>query len=183
MTDDPFLTLVVESLNLMHPRFAAANGREYPPAEAGEPAAAGKVRERSFLMEFYHEFRRLWDQALPVELGLGHLVVQGEPAGSDGSPDLLFHQLGEGHQPERKLAALSLAFLSNPLAIKADQALLSRYQKDRGYRYSVSAIVGRKTAIPDTGLSAKEGITVVFFDIDRWCASVIGNAGPGEPGA
>ena len=32
----PFLALLTESLNLMHPRFAAAHGRAYMPAEADE---------------------------------------------------------------------------------------------------------------------------------------------------
>src|ERR1700722_3732140 len=112
--DDPFLTLILESLNLMHPRFAAANGREYAPTEAGEPPAARKVRERSFLMEFYHEFRRLWDQAFPVELGLGKIIVQGEPEIGSRTPDLLFWQLGEHGQSDRRVVALSVAFLSNP---------------------------------------------------------------------
>src|SRR4051812_28849523 len=121
MPEDPFLTLVTEALNLMHPRFASAHGREYPAAEADEPPAARKVRERSFLMEFYHEFRRLWDQALPVNLGLGHVLVQADPDAGNRTPDLLFWQLGERGAPDRRLAAVSLAFLSNPAAIAADQ--------------------------------------------------------------
>ena len=49
MTDDPFLTLLVEALNLMHPRFASASGLVYTPEEAEEPPAARKVRERPFV--------------------------------------------------------------------------------------------------------------------------------------
>jgi hypothetical protein len=173
MTDNPFLTLIVESLNLMHPRFAAANGREYTPGEAGEPPATRKVCERSFLMEFYHEFRRLWDQAFPVQLGLGHVVLQGEPEIGGRTPDLLFWQLGENGQPDRRLGALSLAFLSNPNAVAADQTLLARFRKTPGYQYAVSVIVGRLAAVPTSGLSSAEGVTVIFFDIDRWSARVI----------
>jgi hypothetical protein len=173
MTDDPFLTLIVESLNLMHPRFAAANGREYSPAEAAEPPAARKVRERSFLMEFYHEFRRLWDQAFPVELGLGHVIVQGEPDLGTRTPDLLFWQLGEHGQPDRRLGALSLAFLSNPDAATSDQTLLARFRKALGYQYAVSVMVGRLAEVPAAGLPAAEGVTAVFFDVDRWSAKVM----------
>lgn len=75
---DSFLELLVEALNLMHPRFAAANP----------------------VHEFYHQFRRLWDKALPVQLGLGHLVFQAEP---NLKPDLLLWQL----EPERRLAAVN----------------------------------------------------------------------------
>jgi hypothetical protein len=175
MTDDPFLTLIIESLNLMHPRFAAANGREYTSAEAAEPLAARKVRERSFLMEFYHEFRRLWDQAFPVQLGLGHVIIQGEPEIGGRTPDLLFWQLGEHGQPDRRLGALSLAFLSNPDAVTADQTLLARFRKTPGYQYAVSVIVGQLAAVPESGLSTVEGVTVIFFDVDRWSARLVGN--------
>ncbi len=176
MIDDPFLTLIVESLNLMHPRFAAANGREYSPAEAGEPPATRKLRERSFLMEFYHEFRRLWDQAFPVQLGLRHVIVQGEPETGSRSPDLLFWQLGEHGQPDRRLGAVSLAFLSNPDAVTADQILLSRFRKTPGYQYAVSIIVGRLAEVPASGLPSAEGVRVVFFDVDRWTARVEDNS-------
>lgn len=173
MTDNPFLTLIVETLNLMHPRFAAAHGREYSPAEAGEPPAARKFRERSFVMEFYHEFRRLWDQAFPVELGLGHVIVQGEPD-VVRTPDLLFWQLGEHGRPDRRLGALSLAFLSNADAITADHALLARFRNSLGYQHAVSVIVGRRSAIAEGALPTTEGVTVVLFDVDRWVATVVG---------
>jgi hypothetical protein len=173
VSDHPFLTLIVETLNLMHPRFAAANGRDYAPTEAGEPPAARKFRERSFVMEFYHEFRRLWDQAFPVELGLGHVIVQGE-SDITRAPDLLFWQLGEGGQPDRRLGALSLAFLSNPDALAADHALLARFRSAPGYPHAVSVVVGRRTAIEASGLPSTEGVTVVFFDVERWSASVVG---------
>jgi hypothetical protein len=174
MPDDPFLTLIVESLNLMHPRFAAANGREYAPAEAGEPPATRKARERSFLMEFYHEYRRLWDQAFPVELGLGHIIVQGEPEITSRIPDLLFWQLGERGQPDRRLGAMSVAFLSNPDAVTADQSLLARFRKTPGYQYAVSIVVGRWAAVPANGLPSADGVTVIFFDIERWMAKAVG---------
>src|SRR2546430_1671209 len=48
------------------------------------PRFAGRTA-RSFRYEFYHQFRRLWDKALPVRLGRGHVVVQGDSA-SQGGP-------------------------------------------------------------------------------------------------
>lgn len=81
---EAFLELLVEALNLMHPRFAAANP----------------------VHEFYHQFRRLWDKALPVQLGLGHLVFQSEPNPPPGpQPDLLIWQL----EPERRFAAVNFS--------------------------------------------------------------------------
>ena len=76
-------------------------------------------------MEFYHEFRRLWDRAVPVQRGLGHIVIQADPEAGSRTPDLLFWQLGEHGAPDRRLAALSIAFRSNPDAVAADQALLA----------------------------------------------------------
>jgi hypothetical protein len=166
VTDHPFLSLVVEALNLTHPRFALANGREYSPAEAAEPPAARKVRERSFLMEFYHEFRRLWDRAVPVQRGLGHVVIQADPEAGSRTPDLLFWQLGEHGAPDRRLAALSIAFASNPDAVAADQALLARWRTAPGYPLALSVVVGRVGEKAE----APEGVTVIEFDTEKWQA-------------
>src|SRR5947208_2228492 len=114
---DPFLAFVIDALNLTHPRFAAASGLVYTPEEAEEPAAARKVRERPFVMEFYHEFRRLWDQAAPVQRGLGHIMIQADPDAGSRTPDLLFWTLGERGAADSRLAALSFAFATNPGAI------------------------------------------------------------------
>ncbi len=173
MTDDPFLTLVVEALNLMHPRFAAAHGRAYSPTEADEPPAARKARERSFLMEFYHEFRRLWDQALPVKLGLGHILIQADPEAGTRTPDLLFWQLGEHGQPDRRIGAVSLALHTNPAAVAADQTLLARFRTNQGYRYTVSVVLGRRTELVASATDAcPAGVTVILFDLDAWQATV-----------
>jgi hypothetical protein len=172
MSDDPFLMLVVEALNLTHPRFALASGREYPPGEAAEPPAARKVRERSFLMEFYHEFRRLWDKAVPVQRGLGHIIIQADPDAGPRSPDLLFWRLGEHGAPDRRLAAVSFAFLSNPDAVAADRALLARFRTTHGYPHVVSVVIGRHQALDSSQKPGSEGVIVFFFDIDKWQATV-----------
>lgn len=168
MIDDPFLMLVVEALKLTHPRFALANGREYTAAEAEEPPAARKGRERSFLMEFYSEFRRLWDKAVPVQRGLGHIVIQADPEAGSRTPDLLFWQLGERGQPDRRLGAVSFAFLSNPDAVNADQTLLARFRTTPGYSRTVSVVIGRRAEIPESGLAKADGVTVIFFDTEKW---------------
>ncbi len=172
MTDDPFLQLLVEALNLTHPRFALAHGREYTVGEAEEPPAARKTRERSFLMEFYHEFRRLWDKAVPVQRGLGHIVIQADPDAGTRTPDLLFWQLGERGQPDRRLGAVSFAFLSNPSALAADQTLLARFRDTPGYPRAVSVVIGRQADLPDSGLRPATGVIVIFFDIDKWQATI-----------
>jgi hypothetical protein len=171
-----FLTLLIEALNLMHPRFALAGGREYSADEAAEPPAARKFRERSVLLEFYHEFRRLWDQAYPVEVGLGHIVIQNEPDGGSRAPDLLFWQLGENGQPSKRLGAVSFAFLTNPAAIAADLALLARFHKAQGYPFAVSILVGRRADFTPPALPA--GVGCLFFDIDRWLVAVSEPASP-----
>jgi hypothetical protein len=125
--NDPFLTLLVEALNLMHPRFAAANP----------------------LHEFYHQFRRLWDKALPVQLGLGHLVLQPEPAAPPGpQPDLLVWQL----EPERRLAAISF------MRSDAIETLL-RY-RDLGY--PIAVCIGYGVEPPKV-----EGIARLVYDVKR----------------
>ena len=161
MTDDPFLTLIVEALNLTHPRFAAAHGLVYPEDEVrgwDSGPSRRKDRERSFLMEFYHQLRHLWDKALPVRLGLGHVVVQGEPEPEtledmiEGRPpDLLFWRPVEHGQPARRLACASVAFASNPNALTDDLHMLSTFRRRRGYPRAVCVIVGRVADLPETG--------------------------------
>ncbi|MBP3957491.1 hypothetical protein J8F10_19765 [Gemmata sp. G18] len=171
---DPFLALVAEALNLMHPRFAAAQGLTYSPSEAEEPPAARKVRERSFVMEFYHEFRRLWDQAAPVQRGLGHVLIQGDPDAGSRTPDLLFWKLGERGAADERLAAVSFAFLSNPNAVSADQALLTKFRDTPkgGYSRAISVVIGRHADLPTDGLVATDGVVTIFFDTEKWQVAV-----------
>ncbi len=169
---DPFLQLVIDILNLTHPRFASAHGLAYTPAEAEEPPAARKVRERPFLMEFYHEFRRLWDQAEPIRRGLGHIVIQAEPHADWRTPDLLIWRLGERGAPDMRLAAISVAFLTNPNAIAADHSLLAKFRHPfpdgPGYSRAISVVVGRRSELPPEGLPGTDGVTGVFFDTQKW---------------
>ena len=144
MTDDPFRTLVVEALNLTHPRFAAAD-------------APG-----SFLREFYHQVRHLWDRAVPVQLGLGHVVVQADPDAPPGPrPDLLFWRLGEHGRPDERLGAVSLAMGADAAALDAAQMALSRYRKQPGYPRAVCVVIGGEA--PEA-----PGIDVITFDVTRW---------------
>ena len=136
MTDDPFLTLLVEALNLMHPRFATA----YPHHE------------------FYHQFRRLWDKALPVQLGLGHLVFQHDPDGPSGpQPDFIIWQL----EPERRFAALSFYRPDRPGGV--DELLRFR---DLGYPYVVCIGYGEEPP-------AAEGVTRIVYDMNTRNATIV----------
>ena len=165
---DPFLALLIDALNLTHPRFAAANGLAYTPEEAEEPPAARKVRERAFVMEFYSEFRRMWDRAEPVRRGLGHIMLQADPDAGSRTPDLLFWTLGERGAADSRLAALSFAFLTNPGAIAADQTLLARFRDKPGYPRAVSIVIGRKANVPEGGVPKVDGVATIFFDVEKW---------------
>lgn len=163
----PFVDLVTEALNLLHPRFAGRDGLVYPPAEADSPAAARKDRERPFVREFYHQFRRLWDKALPVRLGLGHLLIQADPAPPPGrQPDLLVWQLGENGAPDQRYAALAFVCGSNPTALDADLATLVRFHT-AGYAVAVLVRIGPAGDPPP----AAEGVSLLPFDADRWQAA------------
>ena len=165
---DPFLTLVAEALNLMHPRFASAGGLVYTPEEADEPPAARKVRERPFVMEFYHEFRRMWDLAVPVQRGLGHVLIRSDPDCGSRAPDLLFWKLGERGLPDARLAAVSFALATNPGAVASDRALLSRVRDKPGYPRAVSVVIGRRADAGEAGLQKTDGVTTIFFDTEKW---------------
>src|SRR3954447_13999447 len=108
----------------MHPRFAA-----------GGPA--------SFRFELYHQLRHLWDRAVPVQLGLGHVLIQADT-------DLHFRQLGERGAPDVNLRVVAVATLSDDTL---DDALtrLVRFRK-QSYPNAVCVIAGRATEIPASGL-------------------------------
>lgn len=166
MQADPFLQLVVDVLNLTHPRFASAGGLVYTPEEADEPAAARKVRERPFVMEFYSEFRRMWDRAEPVRRGLGHVMVQSDPDLGSRTPDLLFWKLAERGAPDARLAAVCFALATNPGAVAADHVLLARLRDKPGYPRAVSVVIGRRSeldAAPKT-----DGVATILFDTEKW---------------
>ena len=142
MRHDPFLTLLVEALNLMHPRFAAS-----------QP-----------LLEFYHQFRRLWDKALPVQLGLGHIVVQKDPEAPPGpQPDLLIWQLGENGNTDRRLGAI--AVLTNEA--DAGVEVLARFNREAGYPYAVA--IGIDVEPPES-----DGITRIVYRSDNRAATIVG---------
>lgn len=163
---DPFLQLVIEALNLTHPRFASAGGLVYTPEEAEEPAAARKVRERPFLMEFYSEFRRMWDKAEPIRRGLGHIIIQADPDAGARVPDLLFWKLGEHGASDSRLAAISFAFATNPAALAADQTLLARMRDKPGYPRAISVVIGRAGEVG--AVPKVDGVTTICFDVEKW---------------
>lgn len=124
---DAFLEFLVEALNVMHPRFAAANP----------------------VHEFHHQFRRLWDKALPVQMGLGHLVIQPEPAPLPRpAPDFLVWQL----EPERRLAAVNFDH-TEPLATYG--------------HYPIRVCIGYGSEPPPA-----EGIARIHYDTERRTARV-----------
>lgn len=57
---DPLRELIASALELMNHSFA-------PP---GDVASAR--------LEFYHQFRKLWDRGIPVGMGLGHLLLKAD---------------------------------------------------------------------------------------------------------
>ena len=117
-------------------------------------------------MEFYHEFRRMWDRAEPVRRGLGHVMIQADPDAGSRTPDLLFWTLGEHGAADARLAAVSFAFATNPGAIAADQTLLAKYRDKPGYPRAVSVVIGRRA---DAGEVPKvDGVTTIFVDTEKW---------------
>ena len=212
--DDPFLLYLVEALNLVHPRFAGAGGWAYEGDDMATPGPQQKLRERPFLLEFYHQLRRLWDKALPVQLGLGHLVIQPDPpaqqpvlndlrpvpvdpefwrsinpgiefppwrghpstrpdpaAPFDRQPDLLFWQLGERGQPDRRLAAVSVVYTTNPNML-TELLALPVYAKAAGFPRAVFVLVG--PAWGPASPPESDDPTIIFYDTGRRAASVVG---------
>jgi hypothetical protein len=104
---------------------------------------------------------------VPVQLGLGHVMIQPDPAIVHGPrPDFLFWQLGERGQPDRRLGAVWFASTS-------DLAELARLRSDPGYPHAVCVIAGKGTDTPPGGHPVVPGVTVVFFDTERWAVTAV----------
>jgi hypothetical protein len=80
---NPLHELIDTALELMNHSFA-------PP---GDPAAAR--------LEFYHQFRKLWDRGIPVGMGLGHLLLKVE------GESLVVERIAEKGQPGQRLAIIA----------------------------------------------------------------------------
>lgn len=142
MVENPFLTLIVEALNLLHPRFAAG----------------GLV---SFQFELYHQLRHLWDRAIPVQLGLGHVLIHADT-------DLHFQQLGERGKPDTNLGVVAVATLADVDTLDSVLLRLNRIRKTQGFAHAVCVVVGCLEEIPSSGLPEAPGIVTVSFDVKRW---------------
>ena len=100
-------------------------------------------------MEFYHEFRRLWDKAVPVQRGLGHVMHPGRPGGRSRTPDLLFWQLGET-RPARSTSRRgrrSRSPIEPRRSGRGPDTRCARIRIDLGYPVTVSVVVGKREAI------------------------------------
>jgi hypothetical protein len=95
-------------------------------------------------------------------------MLQTDPDAGSRTPDLLFWKLGERGASDARLAAVSFAFLTNPGAVAADQALLARFRDNPGYPRAVSVVIGRGSEIPADGLPKVDGVATIFFDTEKW---------------
>lgn len=81
--NEPLLELISSALELMNHSFS-------PPGNAA-----------SARLEFYHQFRKLWDRGIPVGMGLGHLLVR-----ADGE-FLIIERIGEKGIAGEQLALIA----------------------------------------------------------------------------
>jgi hypothetical protein len=149
-----FTDLIVEALNVTHPRFAHARRRE------------------SFVLELYHQLRRLWDKALPVKLGLGHVMLHDDPTLPD-PPELIFWRLGEGGAADARLGVVSVSYLPTAEDVDRDLTRLAACRAV-GYPHAVGVVVApHPTAVP-----ARDDVSVVVFDVDTNTARVVAATPP-----
>ncbi len=92
---DALRELIATAADVMNAAFAGA-----------DPAAAR--------LEFYHQFRKLWDRGIPVGMGLGHLLVKPE---GDG---LAIERIAEKGVAGEKLAVISFGHATGDVRIHFD---------------------------------------------------------------
>lgn len=157
MTDDPFLQLVCDALELMSRPFASRRS------------------ELSFALEFYHQFRKLWDRGIPVGMGLGHLLLRSAVPGDFADPAplaLLVDRLGENGRSDERLAVIE--FCAVPFEAGGRLAAVAGRAAEATINRAVLVAVGTAEEFSDsTADSALPETVVIRFDPARWTARVV----------
>jgi hypothetical protein len=121
---DNFLELVRTALDVMNHAFVDV---EHP---------------RTMAMEFFHQFRKLWDRGIPVGMKLGHLTTLAVPG-----VDVAIQRLGEHGQPTENLAAI-LFTPAKPI------------QSIPGFPLTI--------VVASEDLPSVQGVITIVFDVKRW---------------
>ena len=140
-----------------------------------------KIQERPFAYEFYHQFRKLWDNGCIAGTIPKDIVIQAEVNKNYQQipdlkkiPDFLLHRSSS----DKNFAVIEFKLASNYREIEKDFEKLIAFKQILNYMYVIEVIIGRKeplkTAIERIKtLNNPKGkdIIIIEFNTDSWNAN------------
>lgn len=192
-SNDRFIQAVLDSLLRMDRQFVDLSHLKWVGIEAGfRPFFdVQRVQERPFAYEFYHQFRKLWEDGRIGELGYGHTTTQAEVHKGyqdiprlNKMPDLLVHRAG-GKDPDDQVAVIEFKLATNTQCFQADFNKLIDFSYVLNYRYTIEVVVGSEATLTSAQNFIAKSIAnpnqyherpicvhIVYFACDEWRAMI-----------
>lgn len=94
------------------------------------------IRERVFCYEFYHQIRKIQDDANEISIGsiYGEVDKSGRLDYNGENPDFIFHSPGDN---DHNLSILEVKVKYDNLQIKSDLTKLNNFIKNHQYKYGI----------------------------------------------
>ena len=141
-----------------------------------------KIQERPFAYEFYHQFRKMWDDGSILKILSEDVVIQAEINKSYQNiphlkkiPDILLHKPSN---IDKNFAVIEFKLTSNINQIENDFKKLIAFKRRLGYVYLIEIIIGDKNSLTNAkrrilSLNNPNGeeIILIEFDTDSWRAN------------
>lgn len=193
-SEDRFLQAVLDTLRAMDRSFVDLSHLKWGGIDKPELIPfflEQRVQERPFAYEFYHQFRKLWEDGRITALGFGHTTTQAEVHKGyqdiprlKKMPDLLVHRAG-GRKPRDQVAVLEFKLATNTGHFQADFDKLIDFRQFLEYQYGIEVIIGKEAELraaqnyiaervknPNQYHFKPISLQVIYFECEQWRAMI-----------
>lgn len=191
---EPFLQVVLDTLRAMERQFVDLSLLKWGGIDKPELLPfflEQRVQERPFAYEFYHQFRKLWENGKIVDLGYGHTTTQAEVHKGyqdiprlKKMPDLLVHRAG-GKEPGDQVAVLEFKLATNTSKFQEDFNKLIDFRQFLEYQFGIEIIIGTEADLrtaqnyiaktltnPNQYHWKSISLNVIYFECEQWRAMI-----------
>jgi len=137
-----------------------------------------KIQERPFAYEFYHQFRKMWDDGSIGSIFPNDIVIQAEfnkvyqgIIGCEKIPDFLLHK----PSTQENIAIIEFKLASNYSDLKEDFNKLFKFREILHYKFLIEVVIGEdselttaKKHIDQLKKLNGEAIIVIYFNSEKW---------------
>lgn len=194
VSDDKFLQAVLDTLRAMQPAFVDLSHLKWGGIDNPRLMPfflEQRVQERPFAYEFYHQFRKLWEDGRITALGYGHTTTQAEVHKGyqdiprlKKMPDLLVYRAG-GREPSDQVAVLEFKLATNKAYFQDDFDKLIDFRQFLAYQYGIEIIIGNEAELRSAQNYVANNLTnpnqyhwqpitlhVIYFEREQWRAMI-----------